>query len=135
MLAPEHCTCHGVFAPLGHVVVSFPTGVELDAAVRSLAGLGFPADLLGRYEPAEMLAQAESDLAQVSRLAAFGSDLGLVRMHKVLAEHGHHFLVVPAAGQAEARRVADTVRAHRAGAAQHYGVFAIEELIEPPSPG
>ena len=73
MLAPQHCTCHGVFAPLGHVVVSFPTDTELDAAMRSLAGLGFPAELLGHYEPAEMLAQAESDLAQVSPIAAFGS--------------------------------------------------------------
>ena len=133
MQTREHPTSFGVFKPVGHVVVAFPSGEDLARARDALAKAGWQAGAIESYEPAEMLAQTEEDLAHAGGVATAGYEIRIARTYQVLASHGYHFLVVPAEDDDSARRVADTVRPFRAGAAQHYGTFVIEELIEPPS--
>ena len=121
----------GVFKPVGHVVMSFPTMRALDDAVAALAAQGIAhADELVRYTAAEMKARAEADLRSASPLASVGQELNLVKAHRDLADQGYAFLVVPAADDAAVERVAEVARAAHAYTAQHYGRFVIEELID-----
>jgi hypothetical protein len=123
---------HGVFKPVGHVVISFPNRADLRGAAQALRGIGLEESALTAYTPEEMQRQARADIAQADNLASIGQDLNLVKAHLVLAEHGYHFLVVQVGNDAQARRVADAAKAHNAERAQHYGNWIIEELIEHP---
>lgn len=132
MKKEERPTAWGVFKPVGHVVISFPPDVDLGEVVRALGEGGLADDAVVRYSAAEMRQQIETDLAQASPLAALGQEMNLVKAHQALAEEGYGFLVVRAADDDEARRIADIADRHRAERAQHYGRFIIEELIEHP---
>jgi hypothetical protein len=123
---------HGVFKPVGHVVISFPNRADLRGAAQALRGIGLEESALTAYTPEEMQRQARADIAQADNLASIGQDLNLVKAHLGLAEHGYHFLVVQVGNDAQARRVADAAKAHNAERAQHYGNWIIEELIEHP---
>jgi len=120
----------GVFSPVGHVVISFPTSEDLQATVAQLTVQGFGPDDLVRYTPEQMIAQVDEDMTKASPLAALGQELNLVRAHRALAEKGSHFLVVHAPKSEQARLVADIAARHHAQRAQRYGTFVIEELIE-----
>lgn len=121
----------GVFKPVGHVVISFPSAGQAADAAQALDELGLPAGAVHAYSDREMLSQIERDIAQASPIAAIGQEMNLVLAHRALAEQGYHWLVVQAADDDQARRIADTARASGAERAQHYGHFIIEELIEP----
>lgn len=123
-------TSFGVFKPVGHVVVSFPTARDQSAAAQELEELGFARDAIVHYTPAEMLAQTNADLARASSLAAVGQELNLIKAHRELAQNGFHWLVVHAPGDDLARRVAEIVKPFHAERAQHYGSFFIDELID-----
>ncbi len=125
----------GVFKPVGHVVVSFPSAERQDAAARALSDAGFADREVRRYTPEEMIAQIDEDLSHASPLSAVGQELNLVKSHRVLAENGYHWLVVHAPDDASSRRVADIAARFDAERAQHYGRFLIEELIEHPKDG
>ena len=120
----------GVFSPVDHVVISFPQAEDMEAAATELVRQGFGHDELVRYAPDQMKAQADIDLAKASPLAALGQEINLVRAHRALAEKGYSFLVVHAAKDEQARRVADIAQRFHAERAQKYGTFIIEELIE-----
>lgn len=128
-------TSHGVFKPVGHVVVSFPTADDATAATAALRELGLRADAVTRYSDDEMTQQAERDAERAGSLASLGQELNLVKAQLALARLGYHFLVVEVDDDEAARRVADTVRPHGAERAQHYGMLLIEELIEHPGDG
>jgi hypothetical protein len=120
----------GVFDPVGHVVVSFPPGADVDAAVQRLDGAGFPGGKIQRYSPEEMQAQAGEELQQASPMADFGQELNLVRSHGHLARQGYSFLVVHAPKLEQAQEVAAIVQQFNAHRAQRYGRLIIEEMIE-----
>lgn len=120
----------GVFKPVGHVVVSFPTAEQADAASEALLSAGLTrAEDLHTYTDLEMLAQIEQDLKDATPLASVGQELNLIKAHKVLAERGYHWLVVRAPHDTDAQQIADVCRGHGAERAQSYGRFIIEELI------
>ncbi len=121
----------GVFSPVGHVVVSFPTHQDMEGAAAELGHQGFGADTIVRYSPAEMKAQAELDLDRASPLAELGYEVKLVRAHRDLAEQGYSFLMVHAPKGEQTKLVAEVARKFHAERAQKYGNFAIEELITP----
>jgi hypothetical protein len=121
----------GVFSPVGHVVVSFPTAQDMEGAASELGQHGFGDEEIVRYSPAEMKAQAELDLDQASPLAELGYEVKLVRAHRELAEQGYSFLMVHAPQTDQAAQVADVARRFHAERAQKYGNFVIEELITP----
>lgn len=123
----------GVYKPVGHVVISLPDAQAADAAAAALAGLALEGDAVRRYTDREMLRQIDADIAGASPLASVGQEMNLILAHRVLAEHGYHWLVVRVGSDAQAAEVARAVQAHGAERAQHYGRFIIEELIERPS--
>jgi hypothetical protein len=120
----------GVFSPVGHVVISFPTADDLQATVAELTVLGLGPDEIVRYTPQQMIAQVDQDMAQASSIAALGQEINLVRAHRALAEKGYHFLVVHAPKTERAQQVSDIAARHNAERAQRYGTFIIEEMIE-----
>jgi hypothetical protein len=121
----------GVFKPVDHVVVSFPSAAQADAAAQALAGSGLQGEpTVRRLTDRQMLAQIDQDLQKASSLAAVGQELNLIKAHRALAERGYHWLVVHAPDNDVAKRVAQIVRSHGAERAQHYGNFIIEELID-----
>lgn len=123
---------HGVFKPVGHVVVSFPSEQDLQGAAQALRESGFGDDRVTRYTPGEMTRQAEHDIEHAGLLASVGQDLNLVKAHQMLAQQGYHFLVVEAPDEAQARGVAERVKPFHAERAQRYGRFIVEELIAHP---
>jgi hypothetical protein len=129
----SHMRSFGVFKPVGHVVISFPTAGAMRAAARDLrdAGFGGEEGTLREIDDRAMVAQADADLKRASPLAAIGQELNLVKAQRELALLGYHFLVVKADDDA-ARRVADIASRHQAERAQHYGQFVIEDLIQHP---
>lgn len=125
-------TSFGVFKPVGHVVVQFPTAADLEGAVAALLAQGFGRDAMLRYTPQQMLAQIDREMAQASPVAAIGQELNLIKAHRAMAERGYHWLVVHAPNNELAQRVAAAVKPWNAERAQQYGRFIIEELIEHP---
>ncbi len=125
-------TSFGVFKPVDHVVISFPSAEQADAAVRAMGSLALPPDSVRRYTDHEMLARIEHDMRQASPLASIGQEMNLVKAHRALAARGYHWLVVHAPRQGLAVQVAERAEACGAERAQYYGHFIIEELIEHP---
>jgi hypothetical protein len=125
-------TSHGVFKPVGHVVISFPSAEDQAGAVRALGSIGLSGEAITAYTADEMIRQVDADLQNATALASMGQELNLIKAHRTLAEHGYHFLVVQAADDDQAQRIADTVKPFHAERAQHYGHFIIEELISHP---
>jgi len=121
----------GVFKPVGHLVVSLPSGQQAGDAQRALAGLGVPEEAVHRMSDVQMLEQIEHDLRHASPLAAVGQELNLIKSQRELAWRGHHWLVIRVTGDAQAQRIADTLRGCGAASAQLYGTFIIQELIVP----
>jgi hypothetical protein len=129
-MSADHAESFGVFKPVGHVVLSFASADDAEAAARALADKGFaPADVR-RYTPEQMVAQADIDIAKASPLSAIGQELNLVKAHRELALQGHSFLVVKAPKAEQTEQVADIALAHHATRAQKYGQFLIEELVD-----
>jgi hypothetical protein len=121
----------GVFKPVDHVVISFPSAAQADAAQQALAQAGVQDEpVVRRLSDRQMLEQIEHDLQKASSLAAVGQELNLIKAHRALAERGFHWLVVHTPRREQAQRVAQIVREHGAERAQLYGNFIIEELID-----
>jgi len=130
MTSQDHPTSFGVFKPVGHVVISFPSETQADDARQAIAEQGISGEAVTAYTAGEMLAQIDADLAHASPLANLGQEINLIKAHRALAERGYHWLVVRVKNDEIGRRVADTAKAHGAERAQLYGRFIIEELIE-----
>ena len=133
MNTTERPSAFGVFKPVGHVIVAFPTECDTQDALTALLRAGFaPADI-NVYSSEQMRRQADVDIEQAGVLAGIGQELNLVKSHRELALRGHSFLVVCAPNEELTRRVAEVARRFHAARAQKYGHLMIEELIEPGS--
>jgi hypothetical protein len=127
----SHPQTLGVFAPVGHVILSFSTAQDMEGAAQALADAGLRGDqAVVRYSPEQMRAQVDIDLAKASPLAALGQEINLVRAHGDLADQGYSFLVVHAPQEPQWQQVAEIGRRFHAERAQRYGNFIIEELID-----
>jgi hypothetical protein len=122
----------GVFKPVGHVVISFPSAEQAAAAAQALSGIGLGPERVRKLSDRQMLAQIDEDLRHASALASIGQELNLVKAHRALAERGYHWLVVHTDDDELARQVADLCAGHGAERAQAYGRFVIEDLISHP---
>lgn len=120
----------GVFKPVGHVVISFPTADQMAQAVVALRQLGLPDDAVRQLTDRQMLDRIDDDMARASTVAAIGQEINLIKAHRALAERGYHWLIVHAPSDKLAARVAAAVQPAGAERAQHYGHFVIEELID-----
>jgi len=126
-----HPTSFGVFKPVDHVLMSFETAADSDAAVSALRSAGFDDADISRYSPGEMQEQAEQDLVSAGGLASLGQDLNLVKAHLALARKGYSFVVVKADEDEQLQRATEVAISTHATRAQHYGTLLIEELIPP----
>ena len=126
-----HPTSFGVFKPVGHVLMSFATAADSDAAVGALREAGFGESDIWRYTASEMRDQAAMDIGNASGLASLGQDLNLVKAHLALALQGQCFVVVCAAHAEQVQRVTEVATRTHATRAQHYGTLVVEELIPP----
>jgi len=131
-MAPPRLHAYGVFKPVGHLVVSFPSGEQADQGHATLTALGISQNHIRQYSDREMLSQANTDIEHASPLAAVGQELNLIKSHRALAELGYHWLVVHVDNDAQARTMADALKDAGAERAQLYGRFVIEELISHP---
>jgi hypothetical protein len=120
----------GAFKPVGHTVIAYRSAAEMESAASTLQGQGFSGEALVRYTPEEMLAQADSELASASALAALGQELNLVRAQRDLAARGCSFLVVHAPDDERAAHVDALLRSTHPVAAQRYGRLIVEELVD-----
>ncbi len=120
----------GVFKPVGHTVIAFQDTQAMEAAAAAMEEQGLAPENLIRYTAGEMKAQVESDLQTASAMASVGQELNLVKAHHALANEGCSFLVVFAPDDAQAKIVDAAVKNQHARAAQRYGSFMIEELVE-----
>ena len=126
---PAEHTSFGVFKPVGHTVISFPSADQAAEALTALSRLGIAGDAVVSYTDREMLTQIDRNIQAASPLASIGQELNLVLAHKALAEAGYHWLVVRTPEDELARAVAACVKPLGAERAQLYGHFVIEELI------
>jgi len=126
-----HPTSFGVFKPVDHVLMSFATTAQSDAAVQALRDAGFAESEISRYSDAEMQTQAEADIGNASSMASLGQELNLVKAHLVLALQGQSFVVVRADKDEQVQQVAEVAASQHATRAQHYGALLIEELVAP----
>ena len=126
-------TSFGVFKPVGHTVIAFESAALVQAASSALLAQGFEASDMVHYTPGEMVAQVDAQVANASPLASVGQDLNLIMAHRALAEKGCSFLVVHAATDKTAASVDEVVHGMHATAAQRYGMFIVEELVDPPA--
>lgn len=131
MNSPENPKAYGVFKPVGHVVLSFASGEDLQSAAVALRDGEFADDEMTVYSPQAMLAQADADIERAGPAASLGQELNLVRAHRELAAKGYHFLVVRASSDDQAEAIAAVARRFNAERAQRYGHLIIEELVEP----
>ncbi len=123
-------TSFGVFKPVGHTVIAFESAALLQDAEAALLTQGFTAADLARYAPAQMIAQVDAQLQSASPLASVGQELNLIKAHRALAENGCSFLVVHAPDDRTAALVDHVVHSMHAVAAQRYGTFIVEELVD-----
>ncbi len=128
-MEPEEHTSFGVFKPVGHTVISFPSAGQAAEARAALGRLGVAGDAIFGYTDREMLSQIDRDIRAASPLASIGQEMNLVLAHKALAELGYHWLIVHTPEDELARQVAACVKPLGAERAQLYGHFIIEELI------
>ena len=124
----------GVFKPVGHTLLVFRSAEVTQSAAAALQADGFAQAALVHYSPAEMLAQVDAELPKAGVLASIGQELNLIKAHRALAVKGCHFLVVHTPDGAAVLRVTAIARRFNAVAAQHYGHFLIDELIETVTP-
>ena len=122
----------GVFKPEGHTVIAFPSSDLVLAAINALLVQGFQHAAMVRYTPQEMKAQVKADLSTASPLASLGQEVNLVKAHLALAQLDCSFLIVHAPTKEQAAQVAKVAREMGAQAAQQYGRFLVEELIDQP---
>lgn len=130
MKSNDRPAAYGVFKPVGHVIVALPTAADAQGARSALSADGFDAADITAYSPDEMMRQADTDIEQAGVLAGIGQELNLVKAHRALAQKGYSFLVVKAASDEDAQKVADISRRFHATRAQKYGHLMIEELID-----
>jgi hypothetical protein len=123
----------GVFKPVGHIVMALRSHDDLRSAEQTLLSQGFDAAALVSYTPQEMADQVDAEVPNASVLAAVGQEMNLILAHRSLARGGCSFLVVATPDQARIASATAMARSLPAVAAQHYGNFIIEELIDDPS--
>ena len=97
----SHPQTLGVFAPVGHVIVSFPTQQDMSAAADAMRDAGFADEHITRYTSDQMREQVDIDLAKASPIANLGQEINLARAHGELADQGYSFLVVKAKEEAQ----------------------------------
>jgi hypothetical protein len=122
----------GIFKPVGHVVLAFPRGTDLEQVRKALRQAGFGSADMVEYGATEMRTQIDRHLHEASGAAGFGYEINLLKLHRELALQGHVWLVVHAPEEAQWTTVARVAERFHAAAAHRYGTLVVEELLRSP---
>ncbi len=120
-----------VLNPLGHLVIAFADATRARIAKLALTTLAPGSDAVHHYSDREMLDRIDEGLAGAGRLPCLGQEVNLARQDRDLAALGYHWLVVRAASDGHALRLAAFAKACGAVRAQYYGRCVHDELIAP----
>jgi hypothetical protein len=120
----------GLFKPVGWIVITQRTAENVAAMHAALQDDGLSQDEWVIYTPQEVVTQIDGELPNASALAEFGQALKVVKAHRVLAENNCSLLMVRAADDEWAQRVADQVKRRGAPTAQRAGHLIIEALTD-----
>ncbi|NUO71468.1 MAG: hypothetical protein HOQ10_01970, partial [Frateuria sp.] len=84
MTDPDN-TSFGVYKPVGHVVISFPSAQQAEAARAALAKEpGLDSDAIRFMTDRQMVEQVDTDILDASPLANFGQELNIAKAHREL---------------------------------------------------
>jgi hypothetical protein len=122
---PQGLRAFGVFQPIGHLVASFPNSTLARQGKKELEALSISSDDIHSYTNAKLLAQVATDLQLANPLAGLGQALNLIKAHRVLAEHGYHWLVIRVDDDSQAVLIANKLSTSGAERAQLYGRLMI----------
>jgi hypothetical protein len=119
----------GVFAPIGYVVIAFPSEAEAAKARQALLTGGYEDGEIMTFSGSQVVADIEKTRDNVSILAYLGAELDAQRQHLDYARQGCGFLVIYAPSEAETARVINVARRFGARLAHKYNRFTLEELL------
>jgi hypothetical protein len=119
----------GVFSPIGHVVLAFPSDTDATRAREALVGGGYAEDEVLQFTAAEVQADIEKTRPAVSILALMGAELDHQNLHFDAAKQGCAFLLVYAPSEAETDRVINVARRFHARLAHKYNRLTVEVLL------
>jgi hypothetical protein len=126
---PSVPTQFGVFYPLGHVVVAFPSREDAERMRQLLLDGGYDERDVTLWSDSEVAVGAR-ELRQSSSVIAkiFGAELEAMDKHIELADAGHTFLVAYSPSDLDTKRLMNVAHRFRYALAQKYDRFAITEL-------
>ena len=116
----------GNFYPTHHVLVAFDSAAQAGDALETAKSAGF--DELRQISSSEMASAARHGLETAGVLAALGSSLKMVELHKTLADEGCHFVLVKAPSDEDTERLMSQIRRKPFRMAQKYRRLVIEML-------
>ena len=76
----------GVFKPVGHVIMTFPSNVNIQSVETTLLDAGFPNEDICYCNSEEMIEQIDKDIEKASFLASLGQEMNLIKSHREQAQ-------------------------------------------------
>jgi hypothetical protein len=120
---------HGVFKPVGHLMVGLPTREQSLALVKTLHDAGWPPESVLRFKRGDVIKELQLMVDDAGLMAGFGSEITLLRRFLALSHEGYRWVLVKVDNLESAQSVAEMARRHDATQAVYYRTLMIEELL------
>jgi hypothetical protein len=118
----------GLFKPIGALLLALPDIECMREAAAQLQREGLDGDALVAYEPDEMLAQADVDLALAGPAVADDDERQRLKARRDLSERGSHWIVAKVRDEAQALQLLGTLKPCQPQSAHHYGERGVAAL-------
>jgi hypothetical protein len=122
-------TSHGVFKPVGHVMIGLPTQAQANTLVAALHGAGWSGSDVRQFSPVESGAEFRAMFDNAGPLASLGYEITLLQRYIDLTEAGYRWLLVHAEEGERAMQAAEAAKQCGATQAVYYRALIVEELI------
>lgn len=122
-------TSHGVFKPVGHVMVGAPQPAQTQALIQVLHDAGWTHEAVLHFEPGDVIDTLKHMVDDAGPLSGFGSEISLLRRFIALSEEGYRWLLVKADDLETAQAVGRMASEQGATQAVYYRTLTVEELI------
>jgi len=122
-------TSHGVFKPVGHVMIGLPTQEQANTLVVALHDAGWSSSDLRQFSPAESGAEFRAMFDNAGPLASLGYEITLLQRYIDLTDAGYRWLMVHAEEGERAVLAAEAAKQCGATQAVYYRTLIVEELI------
>ncbi|HUG76101.1 MAG TPA: hypothetical protein VML57_01300, partial [Burkholderiales bacterium] len=125
----EPKTDFGIFYPMGHIVVAFPSYEDAVRVQKDLLTGGYEREDCALYRSEQVAAASKENLEDhTGWLARLGKSDEMVRKHLEAARHGAAFAVIYAPSDIDAERAMNVVRRVPFEFAHRYRRFAIQVM-------